>query len=358
MLPFITPTDYEYIAEHIELSPYIEPSHAKVRLDGGVFSIGYTKAYTAAWQQLLHRTQELAIPILYLQRHHLELAVKDTLQSLLAIRYELQTGHEVFGWDLEHEAADKEDWRANFDLSHSEHAFEPLFNAIDNNLRLLRLPELPSDFQKARTLFQGIEEEGKGTRFRYALQRVSRKTTRVVGSFPDGFFARDQAPMIAKFDELSAALGQIACVHCRLSDGRSSPPSTFWDHLAEKGEEIYWTLAHELSTIEELTRRRAVVWEWTSTPRLDLREHADFKERSEMQKSLHQRYLVADYNGQRLVILILVGGARSSDGSRSNEYLLARQLDLSGALSPVVSLEGYQSNLIIAVGEALSRQVP
>ena len=64
----------------------------------GFFKAGYADAYSAAWQALLPRATELAIPIVYLQRHALELIVKDLIGSCLAIRDTMDLGREVFGF--------------------------------------------------------------------------------------------------------------------------------------------------------------------------------------------------------------------------------------------------------------------
>jgi len=202
------PTDYDYVAEHVELPALVTPSHSKIRLDGNVFSIDYMTAYAAAWQHLAERAKELTIPLLYTQRHSLELILKGVLRTLLAVRYQLQLGHEMFGWPLAPKLNDQQDWDDDWERSHREHKFELLFGVINKNRELLELPPLPADFRAAAALFDELDPDGDGARFRYPVVWDKQIRARV-SSFPRHFGEPEEKPRIAQLKELSAVLARV-----------------------------------------------------------------------------------------------------------------------------------------------------
>lgn len=133
-----------------------------VRL-GSIMAPSFTKAYAQAWRKLLPFEREVAIPIVYLQRHTFELFLKRLLETALRVRVGL------------HERGDAEssnrpklpcrrDWRA----ARKEHDFREIFKRLNGSLLLLELPALPRQFDELRHQFDAIEQTDP-TRTRYSM---------------------------------------------------------------------------------------------------------------------------------------------------------------------------------------------
>jgi hypothetical protein len=106
--------EYDWLAEEIKSSTVTVTADIKVRLDG-FFPVEYRDAYMAAWRELMPRASELAFPLPYLQRHALELIIKDTIRSLLDARHEARLGYATFGLPAKKAVVDRASWKADWD---------------------------------------------------------------------------------------------------------------------------------------------------------------------------------------------------------------------------------------------------
>lgn len=249
--------DYEWLAESVQPPPSPPASDIKIRLDG-FFRLTYSDAYTAAWQALLPRAKELAIPILYLQRHALELRIKDLIRSCLAIRDEMHLGHEVFG--LPEPSALQTEARVT-----TGHKFEKLFNCLVRNLEILNLPPLPEEYQRARELLE-VVEDGDETRLRYDTS---------MGSWRPSFDYDTDQPKVADIGEISNLLTAIGTVRERLGPDPRDEPVSFIDHVAHAGFIVNDGIGFELQRLEKRTRKNEVTWRLEPRPAIH-DGHPDF----------------------------------------------------------------------------------
>jgi hypothetical protein len=339
--------DYEWLAETAELSPQAAPSVAKVRLDNWPSTPNYTLAYAAAWQTLLPRAKELAIPILYLQRHSLELVLKDALLCLVSLRQELTLLGAIFGTVVKDGVADKVTEKAHWKLAHDGHRLAPLLAAVDYNLALLAWPGLPDDFRKAIVLFEALERE-QASRLRYRTVPAKPKTLMQVESFE----GRMNTPIIADLGETTRLMQCIVSDHYLFMDGEATLPS-FMQALIDASASVRHDFLSRLDALESATRRDEVVWKLAEIPPLDIN---DFDE--EDRERAYPKYLTASHAGRRYAIVQIRDGveAESADGTltRENAFYLAGQLD-NGRLTRAVWPRWYESNLVPAACDSLRR---
>lgn len=118
---------------------------------------------------LMPEADELALPILYLQRHTFELMVKDLLLSALDERKLVHTFDDIFGTISGAGPALDSD----FDLAHGSHKFGKLLPRLEDNREALRKEPLPSVFQQLRDLFVGTDGD-EPDRLRYDTQRKNK----------------------------------------------------------------------------------------------------------------------------------------------------------------------------------------
>lgn len=334
---------YVRLSHDIKLDPDVTPSHGKVRL-GGFFAISYTKAYTAAWQRLLSSSRQLAIPILYLQRHTLELVVKDILESLLNAREEMEMCRDVFGPESQDDPGDMKEWAEDMKLVNVCHTFDDLLECLERNRKILGLLDLPQDFYSAKALLDHIED-GDPTRLRYSTVRGAgwtRKKPRMVSSFEGSFRAE---PKIADLDALSPVLSRIVCVHHALSDpaGPNQKASSFIDHVWMCEQYKRSRIASRLHQLDTATRAGLIVWKETTEPRLIIKGHTDFDDTA-FRDSMYSEYLFTEHEGRRYVILgFRANGSRK--GSQEMSFMFTHQRS-DGTLSRLLFADDYESNII------------
>jgi hypothetical protein len=343
------PTDYDYVAEHVELPALITPSHSKIRLDGNVFSIDYTTAYAAAWQHLAGRANELAIPLLYTQRHSFELILKGVLRTLLGVRYQMQLGHDIFGWPLAAKLNDQRDWNKDWERSHREHKFGVLFEVIDKNRDLLDLPPLPADFHAARAFFDELDPDGDGARFRYPVVWDKQIEARV-SSFPRHIGLAEEKPRIAQLKDLCVVLARLASEYCRAPDETDDVHGEvrFHQALVEMGNAAHCEFANNMRALEKATEAGQLRWARARTPPLNVEKHPDFTDPERVGR-LCPEYVALDCEGRRLVIVMIGDDVETYGGGkagRENAFLLTRQRIEDGTLGDLIMPQAYQSNLI------------
>jgi hypothetical protein len=319
--------DYDWGAEQLQAPPTLPHSDIKIRL-GGIFSPGYEATYRAAWQALMHRARELAIPILYLQRHSLELTVKDTIRMLLDIRAEMRLGYDVFDIDASEKARDMADWNKDWNLVHRKHEFDPLFECLAKNLTLLELPAIPPDFHQAKDLIH-LLDPGDGSLFRY--DTVGKTRSRSFDRHPDG------DPKVARLSDLARHLDAIANEHSRVSE-RGEGPVSFLDEIYQYSMGVNLNVEWAVRGMEKKTRDGEIVWSVEPTARVGSNTDLDST------LKLLPLCLAADVEGQRFVMVQL-------EGTNPYAYFLARERQ--GELSRALWLMEYHTNIYFAVKDSL-----
>ena len=324
-LKHIPQPDYEWRSETIQPPPEVSSSDIKVRLDG-FFMAGYAEAYMAAWQALMPRATELAIPILYLQRHTLELLVKDGIQSLVAIRDEMQLGHEVLGLTapdgLETEARKLKG-----------HDFKPLFKCLSRNLEILKLPELPEEYRQARELLEVIEQEDT-TRLRYET----------LNSGHASFSHSPNKPKVAHIGRISKLLTTIATVHELVGDDPHEIPDSFMGLIVKRAISVHDDIQSALGRLEKSTEKDEVVWRLTPTPAIP-----DGHRNIDALKEALTRCLATEFEGRQLVILKV---------PRYGDYPHVLSCLDEGKLSRLIWPPPYSSNVVNAAIDSRKRHDP
>jgi hypothetical protein len=303
--------------------PKADPDDTTIRL-GGLFAPGYVEAYMAAWKELLPNARALAIPILFLQRHTLELIVKDVIHDLLITREEIRLGHEVFGLPARADVVDPDTWQTQWTRLHKEHGFKRLFRDLAKNLKLLELPDLPPEYNKAKELIHSVDR-GNGTRFRYDTDWKRQPS-----------FGVSKRP-IAPIRELEPLLETIIAVHSPVSE-RGEEPVSFRDHIYQHWVDVNHDVGAAVRRLEERTRNGAVVWNPSRNPPLTLNTHELIESRD-----VDASYLVAQDEGREFVILRI----RPDNGY--SDYLACRDGE---RLSPLLWPFEYHSNLTFAARES------
>jgi len=322
--------DYEWLSERIAPPAHAPTSNIKVRLDG-FFSPSYADAYTAAWQELLPKAKELAIPILYLQRHALELIIKDLIGSCLAIRNELRLGCDVFGLPGP-DAPETDAWVTE------GHKFGKLFPCLERNLEILKLPPLPDEYRMARELLE-LVEDGDETRLRYHTLRKSRELS---------FSYDSKKPKVGDIGQIAKLLTTIQLEHERYGPDPRDEPVSFIDYLAHRSMGVHDDIVFKLQDLEKLTKEDKVVWRLGSTDGMSADD--DHPQMDALKGGVASTCFVADFEGRKLVILYVPGY------SESDPHVLAclRDRMLSRLLWP----PPYESNVISAAIDSVKKHNP
>jgi hypothetical protein len=296
---------------------------------GGLFAPGYIESYAAAWRELLPKAREVAIPILFLQRHTLELIVKDVIHDLLITREEIRLGHEVFGLPAILDVIDQDTWSTQWKRLHREHEFDPLFDDLTTNLKLLDLPQLPSEYQTAKDLVHSVDD-GAGTRFRYDTDRTRRRS-----------FGITERP-IAPIAELASILETIISVHSRVSE-RGADPVSFLDQIYQHWVGVNYDVGAAVHQLEERTRNDQVVWTRAKAPQVESGRNSDYDSIG----PFHDTCLTTENEGRQMVIF-----SRLAVDDRMPDYLACYD---DGNLSRLLWPPEYQSNLWFAAIDSVKR---
>jgi hypothetical protein len=277
-------------------TPVPDPGDIKVRLDTP-FAASYATEYAAAWGTLVARAEQYAIPLLYLQRHTLELVVKEAIVSLLVIRDNMHVGHDLF--DLPEPPLKPKEARKAFG-----HAYEPLFKSLTANLEAFDLLPIPEEFERARTLLEGIEDD-EDTRLRYETLK-----DRWRGSFDFD----NQRPRIADIGELTRLLSKIVYEHWQLDADDHGHPTSFMERIGQRSSLVHSDVKEALETLERKTRTQEVKWTLTRTPTLRFTDRAGVTT-----QGVSPDYLRARYDGRDLVVFTL-----SSPNGQAEPFLARR----------------------------------
>jgi hypothetical protein len=308
--------------------PKADPNDTTIRL-GGLFAPGYIESYMAAWRELLPKARELAIPILFLQRHTLELMVKDAIHDLLITREEIRLGREVFGLPAKDDVVAPDTWATEWRRLHEEHKFDPLFDDLAGNLKLLDLPELPLEYHKAKAMIHSVDD-GSGTRFRYDTDRKRRRS-----------FGVSERP-IAPIDELASILETIIAVHSPVSE-RGEEPVSFLDQIYQHWVGVNHDIGAAVHRLEERTRMDQIVWTRAKAPRVESGKNSYYDSIG----PFHHSCLTSKDEGRQMVILSRV----AADDSMP-DYLACFH---DGKLSRLLWPPEYQSNLWFAAIDSVKR---
>lgn len=323
--------DYEWLSARIRPPEEAPTSNIKVRLDG-FFSPSYAGAYMAAWQELLPKAKELAIPILYLQRHALELTIKDLIQSCLGIRDAMHLACDVFG--LPGPDAPETDARVI-----EGHKFRELFSSLRRNLEILKLPSLPDEYQKARELLEDVED-GDETRLRYHTLRKARGLS---------FSYDSKKPKIADIGQIAKLLTTIQLEHEHFGPDPRDEAVSFIDHLAHRSIGVHDDIMFKLQDLEKRTNEGKVVWRLESTKGMSVAD--DYPDLDVLKAGgVASTCFVTQFEERRLVILYVPGY------SESDPHVLACLRD--GKLSRLLWPPPYESNIISAAIDSVKKHTP
>lgn len=316
---------------------------------GGLFGPSYTDSYAAAWRKLLPATRELALPIVYLQRHTFELLVKELLQGALATRSELYQLDELFGTASSAGPTSPDD----FITAHTTHWFSELFPPLEKNLAALGWPALPEQFANVRTLLDNVDE-GRPDRLRYETMFSRRKRT-TERSFPA--WVRDCEVNYAPCDELASLLDEVVEARSQSLKAfvdHTDPPTTdlgkFYTQVWESQREAVYEANASVGRVVGATRDGTIQWVPVSSRVLTIAEHPDLKDCA---GDLWDECLEARVRDRLLTITILKDSKGQFSWRDSGFYLATRRPN--GTLTLGVWPDECQSSLIYEVQEAFKR---
>jgi hypothetical protein len=316
---------------------------------GGVLT-SYPGSYAAAWRRLLPANASVALPTLYLQRHTLELLLKQVLVALLAIREQRQVSDDLFG--LLESAGPVE--QADYDSAYASHNLQQLCNAVQRNLTALELPALPAVFNKVIKLL-GDVEEGHPDRLRYPTL-FARKTRRITRSFGVGSGTTGQK--LAPIEEIGGLLMDIfegqASAFVPTGDTASALlTSAFYRALVVTEEYAEHQLTERLLAIELATRRNEVRWGLVSEPQLNVAEHPTLREAA---VDLDRHYATATYCGRMLVLVSLRRDPAvwSPESAFLEDAFLLASRRPNGTLTEGIVLRKGQEELVSCIRRALT----
>lgn len=317
---------------------------------GSIFGPSYMESYAEAWRGLLPNAVNLALPLLYLQRHTFELLVKELLIGTLETRAELHALDDLFGTTKGAGPLDPDD----LEKAYTTHALGELFPCLERNLRALRRPTLPDEFVKLRKLFTDVDED-RPDRLRYdtMFNRKQRTTQR---SFPTGRSGKPpkHAPcyaVAALLDEILRARSEslAACVE------HQPPPvgelTEFYTATWESTEESEATVVYSLSPLVSATRDGSLKWNGISSAGLDLREHEVLRR---IENDALAPFCLEASLDERLLTMVILKNARGEINWGDSSFFLAARRP-NGTLTAGVWASDCQSNLIYEIQEAFKR---
>ena len=317
---------------------------------GALFGPSYIESYAEAWKGLLPNARKLALPVLYLQRHTLELLVKELLLGALETRSELHALDDLFGTATSAGPPDPDD----LEKAHTTHAFGELFPCLERNLAALGRRPLPEPFTKARKLLTDVDED-RPDRLRYETM-FSRKQRTTQRSFPTGHAGKPQK--LAPCDEVGSLLDEILLARSESLSAfvkHTSPPtrelSGFYTSTWESSQEAEGAVVHCLSPITAATRGGSISWEEVSSDTLNLQEHAVLRRiepHAVAPVCLETRFR------ERLLTLVVLKDSRGEISWRDSGFFLAARRP-NGTLTAGVWPSECQSNLIYEIQEASKR---
>jgi hypothetical protein len=317
---------------------------------GSLFSSSYVESYAEAWKALLPNAGKMALPVLYLQRHTLELLVKDLLLGALETRSELHALDDLFGTATSAGPPDPDD----LEKAHTTHAFGELFPRLERNLAALGRPPLPEAFTKARKLLTDVDED-RPDRLRYETV-FSRKQRTTERSFPTGHGGKPQK--LAPCEEVGSLLNEILLSRSESLSAlveHTSPPtcelSEFYTSAWESLQEAEAAVVHCLGPLTEATRDGGINWQEASSEGLNLQEHEILKriESRDVAPVCHETW----FRERLLTILVLKNSRGEISWHDSGFFLAARRPN--GTLTAGVWPSDCQSNLIYEIQEAYKR---
>jgi hypothetical protein len=286
--------------------------------------------------------KDLALPILYLQRHTFELLVKGLLASAIDERRILHELDELFGTTLGHGPATPSD----FELAHTTHELSKLVPRLVANLAALDRSPLPPEFEQLQKLFVDVDKD-RPDKLRYATQFNRSKGT-TSRSFP-GVWER-QGRKFAPCDEVGALAKLLetrkvaldAIVNDELSPDSELGRFFFREYEASQAV-VDGAVRSRLGPITRATRDGDI--HWTDVPPEQVRfdEHPVL---ADMAKDVGGG-LETTFNGRCFMLVWLRGVVQvsGSDGKRREDdfFLAARRSN--GTLTAGVWPQDGQSDL-------------
>lgn len=317
---------------------------------GSLFGPSYLESYSEAWKGLLPNARKLALPILYLQRHTLELLVKDLLLGALATRSELHALDDLFGTNDGAGPAEPDD----FKKAHTTHSFGELFPCLERNLEALRRPSIPEAFTKARQLFTDVDED-RPDRLRYETMFIRKQLT-TQRSFPTGH--GDGPTKFAPCDQVGSLLDEILLARKESLSAfvdHSTPPTTelakFYTATWKSYQESEAEALHRLSPLTSGTRDGDIDWKEVPSDGLNIQEHPDLKRAT---PSVADMCLETRFRDRILTIVILKDSNGRISWRDSGFFLAARRPN--GTLTAGVWVSECQSNLVYEIQEFFRRR--
>jgi hypothetical protein len=215
-----------------------------------IYEDAYAEAATVLFDHATRqgRLSELAQPILYLQRHTLELVLKDALRGLHQIRRARSLDADLFGGDLVPEISGKE--RKTLASSHD---LGCLMRLVTRNLQLLGFADLPPSFGQAVDIFGKFEQDDP-SRFRYPLTTEEKRS-----------FATETIVPVKALQECLVNIVR----ECEVREevvGEETFAEKFHDELIHEGQIDHQRIEHLTNqTVNgELNWRRVPAMAWTT----------------------------------------------------------------------------------------------
>jgi hypothetical protein len=293
-------------------------------------------------------TQELAGPLLYLQRHTFELLVKEVLRGLLEIREQMHALDELLGEDGPGPAD-----QSDIDKAYSTHKLDDLLSRLISNLRALKLPSLPAEFEEAKRLFFGVDKD-EPDRLRYDVQFKGKPKT-IVRSFPrkGSLVPTTRAPCNDVATLLSAIMGARTRQFENHLKGRevaeASALDLFYDRYMDACRYSEYEIECRLKEFVCATKSADISWRELRLAPSEIARHRVLEGRAEY---FDEDFLESEYAGRRLILgvsnKIVPRGMVMLD---DYFYLATQRAD--GSFSQGVWFCGYQSELAREVFGAL-----
>jgi hypothetical protein len=306
-----------------------EASSHNRRVQVGSPFVAYVESYAAACERLLPATEELALPTLCLQRHTIELLLKETLGVLMEAQGLVQLCDQFF-----HAGAQPPVTVPISDPATKGHHLKRLLDSLRDLSTALGLPTIPSALDEAVSVLLTVDD-GQPDRLRYSTTRDGRS------SFPAAFTRADaQAKLVPveRIGELVRLLVRAQREALLPSESNDTPETTALFAAAYRTyEDARASIVVELDSLESRTRCGPLSWTRWNPSAIDFRGHK--------LKALEHRniesYKADCVNGS---VFIFVRLAASSSEECGDEFLLSA--DSRGKVGKdYVDLYSFQSNL-------------
>lgn len=304
-------------------------SHSR-RVQVGSPLVAYVESYAAACERLLPATEELALPTLCLQRHTIELLLKETLGVLREAQGLVQLCDQFF-----HAGAQPPPVTVPIsDPATKGHHLERLLDSLRGLSAALGLPTIPSALDEAVSLLLTVDD-GQPDRLRYSTTRDGRS------SFPAAFRRADaQAKLVPveRIGELVRLLVRAQREALLPSESSDTPQTTALFAAAYRTyEDARASIEVELDSLESRTRCGPLSWTRWNPSASDLRGHR----LKALEHRIIESYKADCVNGS---LFIFVRLAASSSEECGDDFLLSA--DSSGKVGKdYVDLYSFQSNL-------------